>query len=111
MKSVKIIQILHRLAELLRKNGHPAQADYVAAIATIAEWDFSACCPALSSGAMWGGSGSVWEVGEFNFASEKRTFYLMLIELFEAMRSEAIQGVGAEQTVRVLKQWLAAGIV
>ena len=49
-----LIMVLRELEEILLRSDHPGQADYVSAVATIAEWDRTASPPLLLRG-MWGG--------------------------------------------------------
>jgi hypothetical protein len=101
-----LISILRRLEAILRRNDHPGQADYVAAVATIAEWDYTAIGPALSSGAMWGSAGAVWEVGQFERADDQHCFWRLLVQLAEAMKNQRIESPAAESTAEILSQWL-----
>jgi hypothetical protein len=105
-----LIIVLREMEQLLRRNDHPGQADYVAAIATIAEWDPCAAASALASGAMWGGSGAVWEVGRFGSEEEKRTYWKALCRLTEEMRSRGIGSARAESTAKILAEWIEQGL-
>jgi hypothetical protein len=105
-----LIEILTQLEPILRRNEHPGQADYVAAVATIAEWDPIAAVPALTSGAMWGGSGAVWEVGTFESAAERREFFQLLMQLVVAMKASGISSAGASDRAATLSQWIEQGL-
>jgi hypothetical protein len=104
-----LIEILRQVEQILRRNDHPGQAAYVAAVATIAEWDSTAVAPALTSGAMWGGSGAVWEVGTFDVAGDRLEFYRTLMQLVEAMRAQGIDSPGANNRASILSQWIRNG--
>jgi hypothetical protein len=106
-----LIPILGQLEQILRRNDHPGQANYVAAVATIAEWDPIAVIPALTSGAMWGGSGAVWEVGTFDSATDRREFSKLLMQLVEAMKAQGINSPGADDRAAILSQWIEKGLV
>src|SRR5580692_4973168 len=93
--ALPLISILRRLEAILRRNDHP-QADYVAAVATIAEWDSTAIGPALASGAMWGSAGSVFDVGEFEHAEDRHGFWRLLVQLAGAMKDQGIESTSAE---------------
>ena len=110
MNADKLTAILQQIAHVLRENGHTGQADYVAAIQTIAGWDSSAIAPALTSGAMWGGSGAVWEVGEFESPDDRLSFWQLLIELVAEMRRAGIQSDGSDFVARMLKDWISTGV-
>jgi hypothetical protein len=100
-----LISILRGLETILRRSGHP-QADYVAAIATIADWDRTAVGPALASGALWGGSGSVCDVAEFERADDKKCFWRLLVQLAAAMKAQGIESPSEESSAGILSQWL-----
>jgi hypothetical protein len=106
----QVIATLRKMAHLLEANEHPGQAAYVAALATVGEWDQDAMIPGLRSGAMWGGSGAVWEVGEFSSVEEQRLYWNQLIRLVEEMRSAGIESKSAESIVLILQQWVAMGL-
>jgi hypothetical protein len=100
-----LIIVLREMEQLLRGNDHPGQADYVAAVATIAQWDSCAVGSALASGAMWGGSGAVWEVRRFGSEEEKRTYWTALCRLTEEMRSRCMGSARAESIAKILAEW------
>jgi hypothetical protein len=106
-----LISVLRQMEQVLRRNDHPGQADYVAAVAKIAEWDPIAVAPALTSGAMWGGSGSVWDVGRFDSAIDRREFCQSLVQLAEEMRIQGINSAGADSRAEILSQWLKQGLL
>ena len=110
MNADKVTAILQQMAHVLRQNEHTGQADYVVAIQTIAEWDASAIGPALTSGAMWGGSGAVWEVGDFESQDDKHRFWQLLVELVAEMRSAGIQSESSDFVAGTLKDWIATGV-
>jgi hypothetical protein len=103
--ALPLISILRRLEAILRRNDHP-QADYVAAVATIAEWDSTAIGPALASGAMWGGAGAVWDVGQFERKDDHRCYWRLLVQLVEAMKAQGIESPSAESRAEIFSQWL-----
>jgi hypothetical protein len=106
-----VIPLLQEIARLLESNGHPGQANYVSALATVADWDSTAVGPGLASGAMWGGSGSVWEVGEFNSREDRRRFLQLLLQLVDEMRQAGITAPGAESSAAIISNWLKTGII
>ena len=106
-----VVPILKEIAGLLENNGHPGQAEYVSALAIVAHWDPTAVTPGLISGAMWGGSGSVWEVGTFNSREEKRRFMQALLGLVDEMRQAGITAPGAESCAAIMTNWLKSGII
>jgi hypothetical protein len=69
-----------------------------------------AAASALASGAMWGGSGAVWEVGGFGSEEERRTYWKALCRLIEEMRSRGISSTRAESTAKILAEWIEKGI-
>jgi hypothetical protein len=109
VKRESLIAILKEIAEFLTRNGHSGQAEYVSALATITQWDQTAVGPGLTSGAMWGGSGSVWEVG-FDSREEHRTYWRLLVRLVEEMRQAGITSPGAEFAATAMANWLKSGI-
>ena len=106
-----LVPLLKEIAGLLEKNGHPGQAEYVSALATVAYWDSTAATPGLISGAMWGGSGSVWEVGTFNSREERRQFMQALLRLVDEIRQAGITAPGAESCAAIMTNWLKSGII
>ena len=105
-----IVLTLREMASVLKANGHTGQGEYVAALATIGEWDQGAMIPGLCSGAMWGGAGAVWEVGEFASHEEKRSFWSLVIRLAGEMRSAEIRTQVADDIAAILREWVAKGI-
>jgi hypothetical protein len=105
-----LVIVLREIQQILRRNGHPGQADCVAAVATIAEWDPCAVASALASVAMWGGSGAVWEVGSFVSKQEERAFWQALCRLTEEMRSRRMSSARAEPVTKILTEWLERGV-
>ena len=105
-----LIPILKRMEQILQRNDHPGQAEYVAAVATIAEWDPIAVIPTLTSGVMWGGSGAVWDVGRFEAAEDRREFFRSLVQLVEAMRAQGINSPGAIDRAAILSEWIEKGL-
>jgi hypothetical protein len=103
----QITETLRQMSELLRQAGHPGQAEYVLAVRIIAQWDSSAVTPALTSGAMWGGSGSVWDVGEFESDDAKRQYWRLLIDLVAEMHAARIHCEAADARSKALAAWLA----
>ena len=106
-----VVPLLKEIAQLLERNGHPGQAEYVSALATVAHWDSTAVEPGLASGAMWGGSGSVWEVGEWSSREDRRRFMQLLLRLAEEMRRAGITSPGAESCAAIMSSWLTSGII
>jgi hypothetical protein len=106
----QIVATLREMAHTLEANEHPGQAAYVAALATIGEWDHDAMIPGLCSGAMWGGSGAVWEVGRFPSIDEKHVYWSHLIRLLEQMQSAGIRAERAESLLPILRNWVARGL-
>ena len=111
MNPDKVVPLLKEIAGLLEKNGHPGQAEYVSALAIVAHWDPTAVTPGLISGAMWGGSGSVWEVSEFDSREDRRRFMQLLLHLVEEMRKAGITGPAAESRAAIMSNWLKSGII
>jgi hypothetical protein len=111
MNHQNLIYLLNEIALVLDTNGHPGQAKYVSALATVAEWDDTAVVPGLKSGAMWGGSGSVFDVAQFNSKDDRRKFLKLLLQLIEEMRKRAITTDGADFAAKVIRSWIESGIV
>src|SRR5574340_113235 len=107
----RLVPLLREIAQLLEMNGHPGQAEYVSALATVADWDPTAVVPGLTSGAMWGGSGSVWEVGTWNSRDDRRRFMELLLRLVEQMRQDGINSPGAESFAAMMSNWLKSGVI
>ncbi len=106
-----LIELLKEIAQLLERNGHPGQAEYVSALATVASWDPRAAEPGLASGAMWGGAGSVWEVGGWSSTGDRRRFTHLLVSLVDELRHAGISAPGAESRATIMSRWLESGIV
>jgi len=111
MNRERLIPLLNEIAQLLQSNGHPGQAEYISALATVAEWDVTAVEPGLVSGAIWGGSGSVWDVAQFNSREERRRFMHALLRLVDEMRQAGIKAPGAESSAAIMTSWLTSGII
>jgi hypothetical protein len=105
-----LIIVLREMEQILRRNGHPGQADYIAAVATIAEWDPCAVASPLASVAIWGGSGAVWEVGTFVSKEEERTFWSALCRLTEEMRCRGMSSPRAESIAKIMTERLERGL-
>ena len=109
VKPESLIPLLEEIAQLLERDGHP-QAEYVSALATVAKWDPTSVEPGLTSGAMWGGSGSVFDVSEFSSREDRRRFVRLLVRLVEEMRQAGITAPGAESRATIMLNWLKSGI-
>lgn len=106
-----LIPLLKEIAQVLERSGHQGQAEYVSALATVTYWDVTAVQPGLTSGAMWGGSGSVFDVGTFNSKDEHRKSLHLLLQLAEEIRRAGINSSGAEFAATAIPKWLESGIV
>jgi hypothetical protein len=105
-----IIVTLREMAQLLEANGSPGQAAYLAALATVGEWDQDAMVPGLRSGAVWGGMGSVCDVGGFSSMKGKHLFWKQLVRLAQEMQFAGLKCHRAECVASVLQRWLADGL-
>ena len=105
-----IIVTLREMAHLLEANSFPGQAAYVAALATIGEWDQAAMIPGIRSGAMWGGAGAVWEVGTFSSLEQKHLYWKKVVRLAQEMRVAGLELERVECIASVLQGWLASGL-
>ena len=111
MNSYNLIVLLKEIAIMLENNEHPGQAKYVSALATVAEWDEIAVVPGLTSGAMWGGSGSVFDVAQFRSRDDHKKFLRLLLQLIEEMRQRGITTGGADFAANAIASWLESGII
>lgn len=107
----RLISLLKEIAQLLERNGHSGQAGYVSALAVVAEWDSTAVAPGLASGAMWGGAGSVFDVGKFDSRDDRRRFMQMLVQLVNEMRQAGISAPGADQAAAIMSGWLETEVI
>ena len=111
MDRESLVSLLKEIAQLLDANAHSEQAEYVAALATIAKWDAFAVIPGLKSGAMWGGAGSVLDLTEFNSRDNRRHFVSLLVRLAPDMRRYGITSPSIESAARVMSCWLEKSTV
>ena len=90
---------------LLRDNSFSAQADWVQKInESLNKNDISDFIKNLNSVNMWGGSGAVWEVGEFKTKNEEKEFGKQLIKLVELMNNNGISHGKAKAVAKFFKK-------
>lgn len=104
--SPEIIDTLSRIERLLRDSGHDGQADYIASVIDLGHRSQALFGDALTTVDMWGGSGAVWEVGEFRSADDARQFQSLIVRLVEQMAELGIQFDPAVEIAWVLRFWL-----
>lgn len=97
--------ILTKLIELLYKSSNNAQAEWVEKIKfSLLSNDLDGFKKKLISVDMWGGSGSVWEVGGFITDLDDQEFMLELIKLLDLIKKSGIKSRGAQSRMRILKK-------
>ncbi|KAF0127917.1 MAG: Uncharacterized protein FD155_3491 [Bacteroidetes bacterium] len=86
--------VLTTLFELLKKNGHNSQADFIKElILLINQENFNSFIQSLNGVNMWGGAGAVWEVYIEDKESSKE-FEKSVIKLINIMEETKILGKG-----------------
>lgn len=86
--------VLTTLFELLKKNGHNPQADFIKElIQLVNQENFNLFIKSLNGVNMWGGAGAVWEVYIEDKESSKE-FEKSVIKLINIMEETKILGKG-----------------
>ena len=98
-----LIPLLKEIAHCFKATGIQDRRNISPALTTVAKWDTTAVEPGLVSGAMWGGSGSVREVGTFNSREDHRRFVQALLRLVDEIRQAGIMAPGAESCMRIMR--------
>jgi hypothetical protein len=99
-----MIAALHEIHRILVKHNNPWQAEVVAKLIELRDSDRNEFVSRLHSGDMWGGSGSVWEVGELG--SDTRSYWKAIVLLADEMEREGIGTERSQELARILRDWI-----
>ena len=103
----KFLPILNNLIELLYENSDNGQAECVEEIkSSLLENNIVDFKKKLISIDMWGGSGSVWEVGFIDAEEREKKFILELIKLLDLIKESGIKSKGAYSRKKILIKFI-----
>jgi hypothetical protein len=102
-------ETLDELRDILQRQGHPGQADFVDRLLQLQERDPEEFRDLLQSATMWGGAGAVWEV--YPLGDDNRRFGQLVVRLVGEMEPAGLGTPRSRQVAGVFSQWLAAGIL
>jgi hypothetical protein len=96
--------VLTTLFQLLKKNGHNSQADFIKElIQLINKENFNSFIKSLNGVNMWGGAGAVWEVYIEDKESSKE-FEKSVIKLINIMEETKILGKGIKPIRKIFEK-------
>jgi len=94
-----------KIIVLLSDNSHNAQSEWVREIKeSLCSNDKKDFIKKLNSVNMWGGSGAVWEVGNFRTFDEAKEFGKQIIRLVQLMKADKISHGKAKSVSRYFKK-------
>ncbi|PQB04340.1 hypothetical protein [Aureitalea marina] len=97
--------ILSNMVVLLKKSPNTFQANWVEQIIhALKKDDQEEFMDKLISAEMWGGSGSVWEVGGFYDGEDYKQFAIQIVKLVDLLKESGIRSKAARSAGRVLKK-------
>jgi hypothetical protein len=102
-----MLEALHTLRRLLLNHGHAGQASVVAELIRLHDVDRDLFARRLQDGEVWGGSGSVWEVGDMG--SDEIEYREGLILLADRMAVHDLDCKGSRFIAQTLRDWRSLG--
>jgi hypothetical protein len=105
LEKEQLIATMTRLVEILHENRHSAQADAVIKpLEYLIANDADNFVKSFLAVDIWGGSGSVWEVGGFSSRQVEIEFQTKIIQLVELMKECGIKSKKAESVAGFFKK-------
>jgi len=97
--------VLLKIIDSLHESSNKFQAEYVKQIlSAIQRNDVVEFKNKIVSVEMWGGSGSVWEVGGFNSQAAEKEFVVQIVKLIDLMKESGIKSKAARSVRRALQR-------
>jgi len=100
-----MLEVLTKIRDLLEKHDYPGQASVISNLIALRDSNDPDLPRQLNSGAMWGGAGSVWEVGDLG--KDTREFRNSIIALAEEMDRADFGSKDSAFIAEVFRNWNA----